>query len=109
MDRRGRARARWVPWSALTAVVLTAQGCLPFSIFPPSLPERSRIYRIEHLSDGWQDAQRDWFHNVSQGTATPFIRYEWFVALEQPAISLLEQPLFSDPQYLERFGFLRSP
>ena len=32
--------------------------------------------------------QRDWFHHADQGTQTFGIPYEWFIALEQPSLSL---------------------
>jgi mono/diheme cytochrome c family protein len=104
--RKRVARDRWL---AIGAALLIPLGCgLPFSPFPPKLPELEPVHRIERPYQGWTDEQRAWFHHVSQGTATPNISYEWFLALEQPAISLREQPLLSDPAYLARFGFIPS-
>src|SRR5207248_4726645 len=53
----------------------------------------------------WKPADAEWFHHASQGTR--IMRYDWFMALEQPAIRMLSvPPLLHDPDYLQRFGFL---
>ena len=52
----------------------------------------------------WNYGQREWYWHVPQGTAV--MPYDWFMALEQPKIFNLKRRLFSDPNYLIRFGFL---
>jgi hypothetical protein len=47
-----------------------------------------------------------WFYHADQGTRTLGIPFEWFVALEQPTIFPLVAPAFSDPTYLNRYGFI---
>ncbi len=56
---------------------------------------------------GWEIGQSQWFHHADQGTK--ILNYDWFRALEQPQLSVLTRPgKFSDPQYLQRFGFIPS-
>lgn len=55
---------------------------------------------------GWTDDQRLHFHHTSQGTR--LVPYDWFMALEQPCLSLFGCDLFTDKTYLARFGFLSS-
>jgi len=58
------------------------------------------------LDQQWTQHQRDWFHHADQGTQTFGIPYEWFIALEQPGLSLSSPGLFSDTAYLDRYGFI---
>ncbi len=92
----------------LIAIVmaLLVSGCLPdVSIPQPTAPEK-----IVYLDQGWTSEQRAWFHHVSQGANTIPIPLEWFMALEQPELKLLDNPgLLSDGDYLSRFGFTPSP
>jgi mono/diheme cytochrome c family protein len=66
-----------------------------------SLPEQ-----LIHPEQGWTDDQRLHFHHTSQGTR--LIPYDWFMAFEQPCLSLFGCGLFADKAYLARFGFLSS-
>lgn len=75
----------------------------------PKLPAYPAPTRTVWLDQGWGDTERAWFHHVSQGTDTIPIPYDWFVAMEQPVPSLGSAGLFSDPAYLDRFGFIPSP
>jgi len=64
---------------------------------------------IHRTAQNWQPEDWNWFHHASQGTALELvIPYKWFLALEQPRISLGELPRLSDPAYIQRFGFLPS-
>jgi hypothetical protein len=63
--------------------------------------------QLTHAEQGWTDDQRLHFHHTSQGTR--LIPYDWFMALEQPCLSLVACDLFADKTYLARFGFLSSP
>jgi hypothetical protein len=70
------------------------------------LPNYPPINRTVWLSQNWTSEQRDWFHHADQGTQTFGIPYEWFIALEQPALSISDPGLLSDPIYLDRYGFI---
>jgi hypothetical protein len=70
------------------------------------LPNYPPITNVVWLDQHWNQQQRDWFYHADQGTQTFGIPYEWFVALEQPAISLSNPGLLSDPVYLDRYGFI---
>jgi mono/diheme cytochrome c family protein len=89
---------------ALTALALLSEApaaakTVPVPLYPP-------VARTVWLEQGWSEPTRRAYHNASQGTATLPIPYPWFMALEQPAASFGAQPLFSDPAYLDRFGFI---
>src|SRR5262245_7110156 len=70
------------------------------------LPDYPPIEKAVWLDQNWTDAQRRWHHHVDQGTLTFGIPFEWFVALEQPRLSLGELPLLSDAAYLDKYGFI---
>ena len=71
------------------------------------LPDYPPVRVAEWLNQGWTPEQREWFHHRDQGTQTLNIPYEWFVALEQPRLSLLgDVGRLSDPAYLDRYGFI---
>lgn len=62
------------------------------------------------MAQNWSPDERFWFHHATQGTSTFPMPYAWFVALEQPEISLFSTPKpFIDPDYLAGFGFIPSP
>lgn len=60
------------------------------------------------LEQNWTPAVRTAYHHQSQGTLTIPIPRVWFLALQQPGIAP-STGKFSDPAYLERFGFIPSP
>ena len=62
--------------------------------------------QLVHAEQGWTDEQRLHFHHTPQGTR--LVPYAWFMALEQPCLSLIGCDLFADKTYLARFGFLAS-
>jgi hypothetical protein len=75
-----------------------------FTVEPPKYPP---IGNAVWLPQNWTRDQQDWFHHADQGTQTFPVPYEWFVALEQPSLSLFAAPgLLSDPVYLDRYGFI---
>lgn len=72
-----------------------------------SLPDYPPIRKAIWLEQGWSQEQRERFHHADQGTQTVNIPYEWFVALEQPRLSLTgDVGRLSDPAYLDRYGFI---
>ncbi|MGE0643016.1 MAG: di-heme-cytochrome C peroxidase [Nitrospira sp.] len=90
--------------------LVSITGCSMPTVFVPSIPQRPPVQEVRWLEQGWSSDERFWFHHVSQGTSTLPIPYSWFVALEQPELSLLSSPgLLSDPNYLRRYGFIPSP
>ena len=58
------------------------------------------------LDQGVSKGKLGWFYHADQGTRTFGIPYEWFMALEQPVISLTAVDLLSDSAYLDRYGFI---
>jgi hypothetical protein len=61
------------------------------------IPTYPTIDNVVWLPQNWTPQQRQWFHHADQGTQTFGIPYEWFIALEQPALSLAAPGLLSDP------------
>lgn len=70
------------------------------------LPDYPPIQQAVWLDQNWSEKDRQWYHHANQGTLTFSIPYEWFVALEQPQLSLGAIGLFSDPKYLDKYGFI---
>lgn len=88
-------------------IILIAYGPKYFrDNFTVELPEYQPIGKVVWLEQKWTAEQRDWFHHADQGTQTFGIPYEWFIALEQPSLSLGTPGLLSDPAYLDRYGFI---
>ncbi|HMI51829.1 MAG TPA: di-heme-cytochrome C peroxidase [Candidatus Saccharimonadales bacterium] len=73
------------------------------------LPTYAPTGTVVWLNQNWTPQQRDWFYHADQGTQTFGIPYEWFIALEQPALALRNPGLLSDPAYLDRYGFISTP
>jgi cytochrome c5 len=99
----------------LAVLLLVAAIVLAFATpwilhnFTVTLPTYGPLQNVTWLNQNWTAEQRDWFHHADQGTQTFGIPYEWFIALEQPALSFGEPKLLSDSQYLDRYGFIPSP
>jgi hypothetical protein len=96
----------------LVVVVATTIDQAAVALTPHELPEIEQVKQREFLGQGWSVDDSTWFHHASQGTMTLPIPYRWFMALEQPRSSAWlfgvgENELFSDPEYLQRFGFIR--
>ena len=62
--------------------------------------------QLVHLDQGWTEEQQVRFHHTAQGTR--LVPYAWFMALEQPCLSLMGCDLFAEKSYLSRFGFIPS-
>jgi hypothetical protein len=92
----------WSAWLS-AAAVLVVGAC---SLIPPTLPDYPVQKQTIWLDQGWTPDQRYLYHRTDQGTLTFGVPYEWFVALEQPTLSLGEAPPLSDKAYLDRFGFI---
>jgi mono/diheme cytochrome c family protein len=70
------------------------------------LPEYQATKKTVWLNQNVDKDKLRWFYHADQGTRTFGIPYEWFIALEQPVISLTFAGLISDPAYLDRYGFI---
>jgi hypothetical protein len=89
-------------------VILIAFGIKLHDKLTVELPNYSPIDNVVWLGQNWTEEQREWFHHADQGTQTFGIPYEWFMALEQPALSFTAPRLLSDSVYLDRYGFIPS-
>ena len=95
----------------IVAVVIVAVALIGFKLYQDkltvSLPDYAPIKKAVWLDQGWDQNQREEFHHADQGTQTLNIPYEWFIALEQPRLSLVgDVGRLSDPAYLDRYGFI---
>ena len=93
---------------AIVAILLGVVGKWAHDNFTVQVPTYSAANKTVWLEQNWTAEQRDWFYHAEQGTQTFGISYEWFIALEQPALSLGKPRMLSDPQYLDRYGFIPS-
>jgi processive rubber oxygenase RoxA-like protein len=77
--------------------------------FHVRIVERPAPKKTVWLDQGIAKEKLSWFYHADQGTRTFGFPYEWFMALEQPAISWLpfaSPGLFSETAYLDRYGFI---
>lgn len=86
-------------------------GAIGFKLFRDKLvvtvPDYPPIHQAIWLDQGWTQDDRHWFHYADQGTQTLNIPYEWFIALEQPRLSIFgDVGRLSDAAYLDRYGFI---
>jgi len=68
------------------------------------VPVVDRPKEVVWLQQNWTDDQRKSFYHTAQGSE--LLPYAWFLALEQPRISVTGAPLLSDATYLAGFGFI---
>jgi hypothetical protein len=92
----------------ITGVVVYDYGYKVYDGIRVKLPEYPTAQKTRWLDQNW-NGEREWFHHADQGTATFHIPYEWFMALEEPVLSLTTVGHLSDPAYLDRFGFIPDP
>lgn len=116
-------KAVWLVFILLAACALGLVGVIEFPeqarpllppstavLLPPPLPALRPSKTVRWLDQNWSETDRFWSHHASQGTATLPIPYDWFMALEQPGLSIFFTPgLLSDSGYLARMGFIPSP
>jgi len=88
------------------ALLWSTAGC---GLLAPEVPPPPSAERSITLDQAWTPDQAARFHHLTQGTSTFGIPYTWLISLEQPRLSLSEVPLFIEPEYLSRFGFIPSP
>ncbi|WP_448204745.1 di-heme-cytochrome C peroxidase [Azospirillum sp. sgz302134] len=88
--------------TALAAGTMLLSACAEQ---PPALPQDTTIKPPQQIGDlwyldqGWNDQDRQWYYNTTQGSQ--IIRYDWFMALEDPET----KDLFH--KGITRFGYLR--
>jgi hypothetical protein len=97
--------------SVLTAVglLLVIGACvLTVAIFALSnrltVPAVERPQEVVWMQQNWTPEQRTRYYHTAQGS--DLMPYEWFLALEQPSISLSGAPAFREDSYLQGFGFI---
>jgi hypothetical protein len=75
---------------------------------PASAPESELLSINQGVPSDWSRNGLLWYSHASQGTM--IMPYKWFLALEQPELSVppFSGESFVDPKYLSRFGFLSS-
>lgn len=93
-------------WILAAAAVITAlaTGCATikrYNFFNLPRPEDAQVV---YLDQGWSQEERRYFYHVPEGIG--FVPYDWFLAFEQPDLSVREAPPFHDGGYLARFGFI---
>src|SRR4051812_8992955 len=89
---------------ACGAIVALLFAAIP--VASADMPIFAKPQKILWLDQGWEAASSDWFHHADQGTQTFLVPYEWFVALEQPGVSVKPLGLLSSRDYLDRYGFI---
>lgn len=102
---------RKAAFAMTVAAALTLAGCSKISqLIPPDLPEQETTQSTRWLAQNWSNDARYWFHHTPQGTQTIPVPYRYFINLEQPILFTFgDIPLFREPDYLARFGFISSP
>jgi len=68
------------------------------------VPRIERPKAVVWLPQNWTDDQRHRFYHMAQGNE--LLPYAWFLALEQPRLTIKGAPLFRDNSYLQGFGFI---
>jgi hypothetical protein len=94
--------------AAFAVVLFVLAGKYLLDDFTVAVPTYPPMEHTEWLEQNWTPSQREWFYHADQGTQTFGIPYEWFIALEQPSLSLSTPGLLGDSAYLDRYGFIAS-
>ena len=106
--RLQRLLASW--WSSAPSMATSRTTSQSFwADLHPQIAEYPQPKKTVWLDQNVSKEKLSWFYHADQGTRTFGIPYEWFMALEQPAISLVpfaSPGMFSDPAYLDRYGFI---
>jgi hypothetical protein len=109
---KGRRLARVVTFIMLAALVsIAAIGAFLWRKFHVDLPTYPAVERQVWLKQNWEPGAREWYHHANQGGQFPpliNVPYEWFIALEQPVLSIGAAGLLADQRYLDRFGYIPS-
>jgi hypothetical protein len=104
--------ARVVKYTALAAAVSIAViAAYLWPMLHVAVPTYPAVEKQVWLEQQWKPGAREWYHHASQGGQFPpmiNVPYEWFMALEQPVLSIGAAGLLSDQAYLDRFGYIPS-
>jgi uncharacterized protein (DUF2235 family) len=68
------------------------------------VPNIERPKEVAWLAQNWTEDQRHRYYHTAQGSE--LLPYAWFLALEQPRISITGAPSFKENSYLQGFGFI---
>src|SRR5712692_840860 len=68
------------------------------------VPKIERPKEVAWLPQNWSEDQRHHYYHMAQGSE--LLPYAWFLALEQPRLTIVGAPLFRDESYLQGFGFI---
>lgn len=113
MNRRTKRVSRIAPAAFLASLAiagLSFTAAVQGQDTPPAPAVAAAAAQNPWLDQGWSDAERSVFHHQSQGTLTLPVPGSWFLALEVPKKDAgLGFSKFSDPGYLQHFGFIPSP
>ncbi|MBZ5666857.1 MAG: DUF2235 domain-containing protein [Acidobacteriia bacterium] len=82
---------------ALAVAVFTIHNSL-------EVPKIDRPTEVAWLWQNWTDDQRHSYYHTAQGSE--LLPYAWFLALEQPRLTIGGAPPFKDNSYLQGFGFI---
>jgi hypothetical protein len=69
-----------------------------------AVPQINRPPEVVWLQQNWTDDQRRRYYHTAQGSN--LLPYAWFLALEQPHLSLTGTAPFRENSYLQGFGFI---
>jgi uncharacterized protein (DUF2235 family) len=89
--------------SALVAAAVFETGDF-FWHYALDVPKIDRPAEVKWLQQNWTEEQRHQYYHMAQGSV--LIPYSWFLALEQPSLSLKAVPLLRENSYLQGFGFI---
>jgi len=94
-----------IAFAGLTVVLACAIVIAAFALHNSlEVPAVERPKEVVWLWQNWTDDQRHIYYHTAQGSE--LLPYAWFLALEQPRISLRGAPLFRESSYLQGFGFI---
>ena len=68
------------------------------------VPDIARPNQVAWLQQNWTEEQRNRYYHTAQGSE--LLPYAWFLALEQPRISIKGEPPFRSNSYMQGFGFI---
>jgi hypothetical protein len=94
---------------AVLALLLVLGACgatvAIFAVFNRlTVPAVARPQETVWMQQNWTPDQRTRYYHTAQGS--DLMPYQWFLALEQPSISLTGAPAFREDSYLQGFGFI---
>ena len=91
---------------ASLVVLATCAAVIAIFTFINSLemPKIERPSEVVWLPQNWTEDQRRRYYHMAQGSE--LLPYAWFLALEQPRLTIKGAPPFRENSYLQGFGFI---